>query len=152
MFLRRNRISVGKSVIHGWGVFADQDIAPGELIEECYVISLGTQTIGNIRDYQWGTDIYEVGLKDDEKFLPLGFGSIYNHNDEPNAQVSCNAKEPIMVFTARLPIKRGEEIFISYGDRYFANKNQKPIQKRISFRIKAFLRYIGLGANGTNLS
>jgi hypothetical protein len=38
--IHNSKIYIDKSPVHGWGVFAKQDIKSGELIEECPVLTL----------------------------------------------------------------------------------------------------------------
>lgn len=53
----------------------------------------------------------------DEKHsaLALGYGSLYNHSKNPNANYSVDTKEKEIVIYARKDIKKGSQIFISYG-------------------------------------
>lgn len=120
---------VKKSSIHGYGVFAGKDFSINEVIEECYtlVTDKGETTLN---DYYFKVD--------DKSGLPLGFGGIYNHSDDPNATYNFVSELNLLVFHALRFIHKGEEIFISYGDSWFDSRD--VIAKKIS-PIKRFWRY-----------
>ena len=48
--------------------------------------------------------------------LAMGYGSIYNHADDPNAMVIMNIEAEEMVIEAVKPIPANDEIFINYQD------------------------------------
>jgi SET domain-containing protein len=114
-----NKLAVKKSTIHGFGVFADKDIRSGEKLEECAFVFSNTED-EVIIDY-----IFEAG----KKFaLLFGYGSLYNHSDDPNAEYSFNMKGRVATFKAARAIKKGEEIFVSYGDEWFTTRDVKKKQ------------------------
>ena len=123
--LLRCNLLVKKSLIHGYGVFADQDIQPGEIIEECYTL-YGKKKERLISGY-----IFESvqGYA-----FPLGYGVIYNHSDQPNAECLLDVGDALTVFRAIQRIKKGEEIFISYGDDWFSSRKLK--HKEFSKKVK----------------
>ena len=45
----------------------------------------------------------------------MGYGFIYNHSFEPNADWKQNFKTSSMVYRAIKPIKKGEEILVNYN-------------------------------------
>ena len=119
-------VEVRLSPIHGYGVFAREDIAEGEFIEECRLLRLqwraGYPTDPTIADYAWGNmrcSCIECSQHGVTRFLALGLGSIYNHSDMPNAKYNMNFKAGVMKIYASKPIIKDEEIFITYGDKYF---------------------------------
>ena len=76
-----------------------------KIIEECFTISSNESN----------NDLDEYNFKvDDQYILVMGFGSIYNHLDDPNSLHKYDRDE-INGFRARRFIRKGEEIFISYG-------------------------------------
>lgn len=116
--LFRNKISVKKSRTHGYGVFADKDIRKGEMIEECYfIVTDGGDDV---------LDDYYFEATDEETFAVLtGYGVIYNHDPKPNADYNFDFRRKICTFTADEPIKKGEEIFITYGEEWFESRDKK---------------------------
>lgn len=114
--LFQNEIYVKKSATHGYGVFAGKTIRKGQKIEECYIIVSkgGDKTL---EDYY-----FDVKGK---YGIFTGFGVIYNHSEDPNADYKINAKRRIATIVAMRTIKKGEEIFVSYGDEWFSSRGFK---------------------------
>lgn len=46
----------------------------------------------------------------------LGFGMIYNHSEQPNISYSIDYKDFLFKYTTNRNIKKGEELFINYGN------------------------------------
>lgn len=114
--LFQNKIFVKKSSLHGYGVFAGKTFKKGDLIEECYfVITSGDDK--KFEDYYFDVD--------GKYAIFLGFGSIYNHSDDPNADYFIYKKSKMTKIKAARTIKKGEEIFISYGDEWFKSRGLK---------------------------
>lgn len=115
--LFQNKLLIQKSTTHGYGVFANKRIKKGELIEECYfILSRGGDK--GLEDYYFDAD--------GKYALFLGFGSIYNHSDDPNADYFINKKNRCARIKAARTIKKGEEITVSYGEEWFSSRNLKP--------------------------
>jgi len=115
--LRQNKVIVKRSRLHGYGVFAGKNFKKGEVIEDCYFI-LSKGGDDGIEDFYFDVrGRYAVFL---------GYGSIYNHSDDPNADYFINVKDRVTTFKADRPIKKGEEISISYGDDWFSLRGKKP--------------------------
>ena len=113
--MKITKIEVKQSPIHGWGVFATEDIEKGELIEECPLVFLPTprgETNYCLVDYTF------VWPKSDDWtnfVVALGYGSVYNHSDTPNATWEDNLENKTFKFIATQYIKKGDEIFTYYG-------------------------------------
>ena len=70
-------------------------------------------------------------------WMVLGYGMIYNHQDEPNTIWKFKYKESYADVISTKDISAKDEIFVSYGSSYFKNKkkitlppsspNNKPI-------------------------
>jgi hypothetical protein len=120
----QHKLTVKPSSIHGHGVFANINFAAGEVIERCYIIlTLGKDE--ELRNYYFKAE--------EKSAVPTGFGFIYNHANEPNASYDFEKEHHFMVFTALRPIKKGEEILISYGESWFSDRNV-PVKKISHFR------------------
>jgi hypothetical protein len=52
---------------------------------------------------------------------------MYNHRDDPSAIYDIDAKKKVMVVRAAIPIRRGEEITVTYGDDWW---NTRTLKKR----------------------
>lgn len=125
-------VVVKNSPIHWRGVFASVHIKAGELIEECHTII--NKNLAGLVDYSF--KVYE---KPGFSAMPLGFGAIYNHSPVPNATYDLNSELFIMRFIATRDISPGEEIFVSYGQKWFDKRCAMPAQLSMSHRIKMTL-------------
>jgi len=107
-------VEVRRTKNKGRGVFALKNFKEGEIIENCPVINVDTKerkkcegTILAYYIYPWRST--RSGS------IVLGFGSIYNHSFDPNADWKQNFKTMNMVYRALRPIKKGEEITVNYN-------------------------------------
>ena len=109
------RVRVGPSPIHGLGVFAEQPIAPGHVIEICPTIYVPTAQEADLRRTILAEYVYPWT---DGVIVVLGFGSIYNHAVDANAH-HIQMPDPthgvgVHVVAAARPIEPGEEITVNY--------------------------------------
>ncbi len=113
------KICVRKSSIPaaGYGVFATQDIRPGELLETAPFIEVPFQTVYShenslLRDY-----VFASHRKPRHVLIVFGKGSMYNCSPKPNAAYMINGKDPgrLLDYYALKPIRSGEEILIDYA-------------------------------------
>lgn len=102
--------------MHGYGVFATKAIRKGEKIEECYVLVT--------RGGDKGLEDYYFDVKGKNGIF-LGYGCIYNHSDSPNADYTISRKKRIATIKAKRAIRKGEEIFVSYGEEWFSSRGWK---------------------------
>ncbi len=121
------KVKVKPSSIHGYGVFAEQNFAPDELIEECYA-PLFEKGDHNPKNYYFSTD--------NGSALCFGYGSIYNHSDHPNAHHIYSHEHCVMAFRALCHIKKGEEIFTSYGETWFSSRNSTAKKPSYIYRLR----------------
>ena len=134
--LKHSQLIVKKSPIHGYGVFADQLFKVDDIIEECYTV---TSSGGDLILNNYYFDVHGING------IPTGFGVIYNHSNQPNAYYYFEKIHNIMVIKAKRTIRKGEEICISYGDSWLANRKIQckkiPLwYKIIHCPMKSFIR------------
>ncbi len=108
-------LEIRETKTKGRGVFAAKDFTPEEIIETCPVIELPEQDVGHIDktklfDYYfgWGANLKGAAIA-------LGYGSLYNHSYEPNAQYEKDFERNAVIFTCLRPIKKDEEITVNYS-------------------------------------
>ncbi|MDR6784955.1 SET domain-containing protein [Pedobacter africanus] len=116
----------------GRGVFCYTSISEGEIIEVCPVIIIAAEEfadLGNtaLMDYSFYFDKEANSLS-----LTMGFGSMYNHKQYPNAEYVLNREERLMVFTAYENIKAHTEICINYGGDYGIDYQKWFTDRRIT--------------------
>ncbi len=121
-----SKIRVSRSSTHGYGVFAIEDIAEGGLIEEARMLRTGLRRNYNhdpiLKDYWWGFNkctCDECRNHGHVLYLGLGNLSLYNHSDKPNTKQKIDFSREIMTIHARQDIKKGDEIFVNYGEKYW---------------------------------
>jgi SET domain-containing protein len=119
------KLEVKTSNIHGYGVFATDDIKQGEIVEDCYIIKIPLKRgfmPQMFIDYKfkWQTDDGTI-----EEVLPLGFGCIYNHSDNYNVTWRQITERKIIQFYAVKDIKKGEEVCHWYGNKKYWETKEK---------------------------
>ena len=103
---------IDKSI--GWGVYTNSPIKKGDVIELCYCL-LSDNNAKFLKNYLFDYAGYS--------FLPLGYGSIYNHSNEPNIYWEMIDLEfKIMKFTAKRDIDINEELLHDYGGNKYPTK------------------------------
>jgi SET domain-containing protein len=108
----------------GRGVFAKVAIKKGELIETCPVIPIPEHDVAALSHSILLTYFYFFGKKKERIVVALGFGSIYNHTDSPNAMYKENERELTIDFIANKDIKKDEEITVNYVQ---GKNNKNPL-------------------------
>jgi SET domain-containing protein len=121
------KVFVHPSPIHGLGVFAAQDILQGEIIEKCPLLRLDIDEKNELfADFRfWWTE--------NEKRLfyvmAMGYGSFYNHSNEPNSYFFSNKETFTVDFVSTKNIKKGEEIFVDYGgEEYWSSRKYVQVK------------------------
>ena len=142
------RIEVKQSPLHGWGVFAIEDIEADEILDECVFIPckswvnnsfLGWKHVEpNLKRYVFSypkpsrkmienyprdklAELYRVTYPT----LVLGTGSIYNtakSYEEANADWDPDDERQLFIFKSIRPIENGDEICTFYGEMYWDNQ------------------------------
>lgn len=121
------KIQVRRSPIHGWGVFAKEDISAGETLEEnpFMIIPMGTNEHSSIFiDYRFNYP----RVNSQNQVVVFGSSSLYNHSDSPNALWETDTESEIFIFTATKNIKKDEEIFVYYGGENYWNDGRNHTQ------------------------
>ena len=123
---------VGPSPIHRKGVFTYEAIPEGTLLEICPVIIMPKSAIELLDQTALYDYYFQWGEENDRCAIALGFGSMYNHSFEPNAEYDMDYENETLDVFALRDIEAGEEIFFNYcgyanarGELWF----EKPIEK-----------------------
>ncbi len=97
----------------GRGVFAGRSFDTGELIEVCPVLVLppeaATTSTDGLRAY-----VFLWGAAGDRLAIALGYGSLYNHSPNPNAEFCPHHGRGEIQFWCLRRIAAGEQILIDY--------------------------------------
>ena len=112
------KVYISKSSVHGCGVFANEIIKEGEVIEETPLYDLGLKK-GEITslmiDYRFNWP-QGAGCDWIKQVLAWGYGSLYNHSESPNAHWRSNIERETFEFVANRTINKDEEILVWYGN------------------------------------
>jgi SET domain-containing protein len=122
------KIYIDKSPVHGWGVFAKEDIEKNEVIEECPILTLPIEkgeVTSLLIDYRFN---WPQGNNFEEQVVGLGYASLYNHSNSANAYWISNLEKRTFKFISSERILKGEEIFIWYGDVNYWNDGRNYIE------------------------
>tara|TARA_R100001377_G_scaffold84408_1_gene67890 strand:+ start:1158 stop:1664 length:507 start_codon:yes stop_codon:yes gene_type:complete len=137
--LLNNKVEIRKSSIHGYGVFAKEDIFKGELIEECRYAIIEPPINGNIVSYwyPWPKFKEEVtidvmtlkkvqpnllykldnNIEFQEKVIVFGYAPMYNTSKTEltrNIDWYNDLVNDIFIFEAVMDIEKDEELCIHY--------------------------------------
>jgi SET domain-containing protein len=96
------------------GVFAKKSFQKQEIVEICPTIPLTPRERKRCQSTVLDDYIYPW-RSTRSACVVLGYGSIYNHSFEPNADWKQNFKRQTMVYRAVKKIKKGEEITVNYN-------------------------------------
>lgn len=126
-----------KSTVHGYGVYASENIKMGEVIEEMFCIILDT-TENTINDWvlnryaeEWECDCDICKTNGKTLYLTSGYGMFYNHSQTPNAYLVLEKVFRRGRMIALRDITEGEEIFKYYGNNHLkVLDRQKNLDKR----------------------
>lgn len=111
----RPALFIAPSPLGGRGVFSSEPILIGSIIEICPVLSMQ----GKDRQHLDQTKLHDYyfiwGINDEYCAIVLGFGSLYNHAYEPNAEYEPNFETDTLTFYALKRIPAGTEITVNYS-------------------------------------
>jgi len=106
---------VASSEIHERGVFCSTLIPEGSIIEICPVIFIPEKDMDAIKKTAL-FDYYFIWEEDEKSgAIALGYGSIYNHQNNPNAKYLVDFEEFSIKIYALKDIESGEEITFNYN-------------------------------------
>ena len=111
----------------GRGVFASEDIPSGQIVERTPVVLLDL----NAQPFPPQIRRLVYNWSKTHVALALGFGSLYNHSDQPNLIFSRKINDLSITFKALRNIEAGEQLTISYD---YLGSGENP-RKRSWFEI-----------------
>ncbi len=109
-----NRLRVGPSLISGRGVFAERPFASGELVERCEVLRIPASQLEAVQQTVLSHYLFSCDDGSGDVSIALGYGSVYNHSDDANAEYVKDGQINLIVITARRGIAAGEEVTVTY--------------------------------------
>ncbi len=115
MMQRLPHIFFATSPLGGRGVFTAQPIRAGSLIEICPVIVLPETELPVIHKTELHDYYFLWGEDEKSCAIALGFGSLYNHAYDANAEYILDLDEQTIDFYAVRDIEVDEEITVNYN-------------------------------------
>ncbi|MEI7748665.1 MAG: SET domain-containing protein-lysine N-methyltransferase [Chlorobiaceae bacterium] len=112
-------VTIGASTVSGRGAFALKKIRDGDIIERCPALEVTDKDIGGeLLNYVF------YGSNETARLVVMGNGMLFNHSSTPN--VAYYREEtglgPELVLYALRNIRKGEELFYSYGDEWWSTR------------------------------
>lgn len=98
----------------GRGVVATAAIAPGTAIVTCPVVVYDDADAGRISKTRLGDYNFRFGARQQRACIVLGAISLCNHDESPNAEITCDEANQTATLVAIAAIAPGEEICIRY--------------------------------------
>jgi len=98
----------------GRAVFCSEKISSGSLIEICPVIVLDVEDTESVHHTSLHDYYFIWDIDKGSSAIALGYGSIYNHSETPNAEFEIDLQSKVIRFVAIQGIAAGEEITIDY--------------------------------------
>jgi len=113
------KIAFAKTPDTGLGVYSKESIRDGEVIEiaPLIIVDSDAMSVNNLDDY-----IFTINKEKDQYAIALGYGSIYNHSDDPNAEWNIDQEKEQLRIIAIKDIQEGQEINVSYGKNYWETR------------------------------
>lgn len=105
---------IASSPQRGRGVFTAESVTTGDVIEICPVIVLPPEDMDRIHASRLHDYYFLWGPGRDRPAIALGYGSLYNHSEQPNAEFELDFEEEVITIVCLHPISPGEEITIHY--------------------------------------
>lgn len=99
----------------GRGVFTAVDISKGDIIEFCPLIIIPPQQKTLVDKTIFHDYYYNWPEPKGAACIPLGYGSIYNHSVEPNAEIVLDIEGKVLQFHCIMATSAGDEIFVDYS-------------------------------------
>ena len=124
-----SKVIIGESNVHGRGIFATQSIPEGDIVERCPMVPLGFRsryhTDPQIYRYLYSQPPCPCRECENHGFvfhMILGYGMMYNHQDNANTKWVFDYNNFIGDIVAIKDIEKDTEIFVDYGTKYFNNQ------------------------------
>lgn len=123
------KVYVKKSDIpeSGRGVFTKVNLKKGETVEECPIIEIPKHNLSSLNESNLVTYVFFFGRNKEKAALALGFGSLYNHSDNPNIAFEIKPSQETIEFTALEDIKKDGELTINYKGSDKLGKKSSPL-------------------------
>lgn len=98
----------------GKAVYAAVPFSKDDLIEVCHVIVIPSKDLNTIHQTYLHDYYFLWGIEQKQAAIALGNGSLYNHSNNPNAEIIFDYDQETIDFVCIQDIEPGDEITIDY--------------------------------------
>ncbi|MCB0654830.1 MAG: SET domain-containing protein-lysine N-methyltransferase [Saprospiraceae bacterium] len=98
----------------GRGVFCGHDLQPGDTIELCPLLFIPGHQLPTIHQTVFHDYYFLWPGPQGAACIALGYGSLYNHDRDPNAEVIMDTEAGMLEIRCLQTISAGNEILIDY--------------------------------------
>lgn len=116
MMLHVPGLYIQDTVKKGRGVFCAHDLQEGDTIELCPLIVIPPSEVAAIHETHLHDYYFLWPAVNGAACIALGYGSLYNHHSDPNAQVIMDLDNEMIEIRGIKAIPAGTEILIDYTD------------------------------------
>jgi hypothetical protein len=109
VYIKRSKIKEA-----GRGVFAKVDVKKGEIIESSPLLFIPEEELSFIEKTKMINYLLFFGKNRKKAAFILGFGSLYNHSDTPNAYFTVREKDKLVDLIALKDIAKDKEVTFNY--------------------------------------
>ncbi len=100
----------------GRGVYTAQEVSKDDIIEVCPIIEISKTDLPMVHQTFLHDYYFQWDIKHGTGAIALGYGSLYNHRDKPNASFILDFDSKEIIFKATENIEAGKQIFIDYHE------------------------------------
>lgn len=104
------------------GVVALEDINSGITIERSPYLEI--DPINNALAEPLNNYVFQSHLNENKYLVVFGYGSMYNHSKNNNVDYYLDNQDRFFKYVTNKKIKKGDELFINYGDYHSVNTSQ----------------------------
>jgi uncharacterized protein len=122
-------LHLAKTALKGKGVFTNEKISAGTVIEISPVIVMSNQDRIHLDKTLLHNYIFEWGKDKDQCCMALGFIPMYNHSYKSNCEYFMDFEEETIFVKTVIAIEKGEELTINYNGDW-------SDEKKIWFDVK----------------
>jgi len=120
--MQQNGLYIASTLDKGRGIFAGIKFDIGDMIEICPVLILSENERSIIHKTSLHNYYFVWGDNEKKAAIALGYGSLYNHSSDPNAQFTPSYEEGVIYIESLKKIEIGDEILFNYIDLYSEEK------------------------------
>ncbi len=110
----------------GWGVFTLSALPADTLVESApfLLLDLASAQHPPLCDYSFRLTDNAKSPHYEQRALVLGWGSLYNHADEPSLHYQLRLKQRLFEYVTTRDVPAGEQLFVSYGGVWWTDRGR----------------------------